>query len=65
MSIQMTIAFHGCVDYLVVGITNLRNDVRGVLGLSEIVTAGRGGNFKTMKIRKQLREPKSFISKCC
>ena len=49
MSIQMTIAFHGCVDYLVVGITSFRNDVRGVLDLSEIVTAGRGGNFKTTK----------------
>ena len=45
----MIIAFHGCVNYLVVGITSLRNDVRGVLGLSEIVTVRRGGNFKTRK----------------
>jgi hypothetical protein len=38
-----------CVDYLVIGITSLRNDVRGVLGLSEIVIVERGGNFKTRK----------------
>jgi hypothetical protein len=38
MSIQMTIIFDECVDYLVVVDSSSRDEIKCVLGLSEIVT---------------------------
>ena len=50
MSIQAIVVFDGCANYLGIHDSSLRDKIRCVLGLSEIVTIGGWRDFKTKKI---------------